>query len=189
MSGPSCTAPIPWERLVDYWTGEIGGDEGASIEEHLIACARCSGELQAVARLADGVGRATPQLHAHGGISPALLDRFERDGCVVRRYRGEAGGEVHCTVGRDDDFVTLELSADLAGLSRVDYLLCRPDGTVLQRGVDLPVTAERTVVWSSRGDMIRALPTSELLARLVAVEEQGDRVVAEYRLHHTAYRG
>jgi hypothetical protein len=183
-----CERPIPFSALVEYWLDDRPPGEPSDIEEHLFGCAECSAGLESLAALGEGVRRLAQEGRLHGGLAPALVDRLERDGRVIRRYRAAAGGHIHCTAGPDDDLVVLELAADLAGVERVDLLHLAADGTLLQRVPQLPVIGGHEVVWASPGDRIRSLPTSVMSVRLMAVEREGERLVGEYTLHHTAYQ-
>ena len=188
MKPRSCERPIPFEVLVDYWLERGPVEEPSDIEEHLFGCAECSARLEAVAALGEGVRRLGRQGRPGRGLVPSLLERLERDGRVIRRYRADAGGHIHCTAGPDDDWVVLQLAADLAGIEHVDLVHLAADGTLLQRVSQLPVIGGRDVMWATPGDLVRSLPTAVMSVRLMAVEPDRERLVAEYTLHHTAYR-
>jgi hypothetical protein len=183
-----CQRPIPLAALVDYWLDDRPPEVQSDLEEHVFACAECSAGLDAVAALGEAVRRLGKEGRLRGGLSPSLLDRLEREGRVIRRYRASAGGHIHCTAGAHDDLVVLELAADLADVERVDLLHLASDGTLLERLPELPVIGGRRVVWASPGDLIRSLPSGVMRVHLMAVEPGGERLVGEYTLHHTAYR-
>jgi len=188
MSPTRCREPIPFELLLEYWLADPPPADADSLEQHLLECGECSAELESVVALAEAIRRLGREARLRGGVSPTILDRLERERRVIRRYRADAGGHIHCSAGAEDDLVTLELSAELAGLERVDLEYCTEDGTPVERATELPVVHGGTVVWVEPGDAIRALPTGIIRVRLLAVEPGGERAVAEYTLHHTAYR-
>jgi len=188
VTSPRCQRPIPFEALVDYWLDDRPPEEQPDLEEHVFGCEECCAGLEAVAALGEAVRRLGQEGRLRGGLGPSLLERLERDGRVIRRYRAAAGATIHCTAGASDDLVVLELAADLADVERVDLLHLAGDGTLIQRLRQLPVIAGREVVWASPGDLIRSLPTSTMSVRLMAVEPEGERLLGEYTLHHTAYR-
>lgn len=188
MSPARCDEPIPFEALLDYWLDDPAPANVDVLEEHLFACGECAAELETIAALAEAIGDLGCKARLRGGLSPTLLDRLERDRRVIRRYCADAGGHIHCTAGADDDLVTLVLTADLERIERVDLEYCAADGTPVERARELPVVRGRTVVWAELGDAIRALPTGIVIVRLLAVEAGGERAVAEYTLHHTAYQ-
>lgn len=188
MTPRRCQRPIPFEALVDYWLDDRPPGEQADVEEHLFECEACSADLETIVALGEGVRLLAKEGRLRGALGPSLLERLEQDGRVIRRYRAAAGGHIHCTAGADDDLVVLELAADLANVEQVDLLHLAEDGTLLQRVPKLPVIGGREIVFASPGDLIRSLPTSIMFVRLMAVEPDGERVVGEYTLHHTAYR-
>jgi hypothetical protein len=178
----------PFEVLVDYWLDRELPEQQSDLEDHLFGCESCTATLETIASLGEAVRRLGHAGRLRGGLSASLLDRLEKDGCVIRRYRASAGGHIHCTAGAKDDLVVLELEADLAGIEHVDLLSLDAGGTLVRRVRQLPVIGGREVVWASPGDVIRALPTGLRHVRLMAVEPEGERLVGEYTLHHTAYR-
>jgi len=188
MNPRPCPRPVPFEALVDYWLGDRPPGEPPDLEEHLLGCEPCFAALEAVAALGEAVRRLGREGRLSGALGPTLLERLEQDGRVIRRYGAAAGGHIHCTAGADDHLVVLELAADLAAVERVDLLHLAADGTLIRRVRRLPVIGGRQVVWASPGDLIRSLPTTTMFVRLVSVEPDGERLVGEYTLHHTAYR-
>lgn len=188
MSDARCAEPVAFEDLVDYWLEGRSVRHDADLDEHLFACEECSAGLETVAAIAEGVRLLGLDGKLRGGLGPSILERLEKDRRVIRRYRAVAGDPIHCTAGAEDHLVVLELSADLAGLERIDLHYCAGDGTLLERATQLPVVRGRAVVWAEFGDVIRSLPSGLGIIRLLAVEPEGERLVAEYELHHTAYR-
>ena len=91
MNPRRCERPIPFDALVDYWVDHRNPDERSDVEEHLFGCDECSRALESIAALGEGVRLLAAQARVHGGLSPSLLDRMEREGRVIRRYRAAAG--------------------------------------------------------------------------------------------------
>jgi len=182
-----CPTPVPFETLVAYWLDDGSVEELGGVEEHVFHCDECAQGLEIVAALGEAIRRLGQDGRLPGGLAPSILECLERDGRVIRRYRAGAGEHIHCTAGADDDLVVLELSADLADVGRVDLVHLGADGTVIRRVPRMPVIRGREVVWASSGDLIRSLPTAVMTVRLLAVDADGDRVVGEYTLHHTAF--
>lgn len=58
----SCSEPIPFARLVDYWAGDLETAEVDAIDEHLLGCAHCTGESVSVARLVTALRGAIPPI-------------------------------------------------------------------------------------------------------------------------------
>jgi len=180
--------PLPWEKLVDYWAGELKQAESELVEEHVFACVSCAQALEDVSRLARGIAERARAGSAGSGISDTLLERLEREGRIVRRFRAGPGETIHCGAGLHDDMVVLELQAELAGAPRVDLVLLDADGTIHRHATDLPVVRGREVVWSEAGETIRAMPAQRFTLRLVAPTTEGQRTLAEYTLDHRPIR-
>jgi hypothetical protein len=55
-----CKSPIPYERFVDSWFGDLAADEVDALEEHLVDCDRCTRSAEAwgleLLALAEGRG-------------------------------------------------------------------------------------------------------------------------------------
>lgn len=58
----SCADPISFARLVDYWAGELDAAEVDRVDEHLLACASCSGESMSVSRLVGALRGSIPPI-------------------------------------------------------------------------------------------------------------------------------
>lgn len=185
----SCRSPVPAARLVDYWLAELPDAEANAIEEHLLGCGGCSSELQWIADLAGGIRRLT-----HAGvlrmiITPEFLSRLESEGLRVRQYALPAGGGVACTVTDQDDLLVARLSADLAGARRIDLVQCDHEGRELARIEDLPFHAGRGEILVQESiEVARALPSHVMIVKLLSIDDQGEKLLAEYTFNHTAAR-
>jgi hypothetical protein len=177
------------EALLDWWAGELAPAERARLEEHLLSCEECT------ARGGDSVRLvlALRDLVRHGDLPavvlPSVVDLLRREGRRVREYRVAAGGGVHCTVGPDDDVVLARLSADLAGVTRLD-LVSRVDDGAEHRLEELPFDASTgEVILSPAADVLRARPAHVERMRLLAVGPEGERLLGEYTFDHTPWPG
>jgi hypothetical protein len=170
---------IALDRLAMAALGELDDDE---VEEHVLACSRCAAIFASFVRL----GPAIAELVRGGGVSvvatASLVDRFERESLVSRRYVLAPGSTVPCAVGADDVYSCTTLEADLSGVGRVD-LVRGPT-----RIADVPFDA-RGVRLLTRSDFLRTLPSMKIPFRLIAVEPGAERTIAEYTLDHTAFAG
>jgi hypothetical protein len=86
MSASSCSTPISFEALVDFWFGELAANEEERVEEHLLACAVCSRRLGSLVTLGAGIRSAFRNGALGAVISPALLDEMKREGLRLREY-------------------------------------------------------------------------------------------------------
>jgi hypothetical protein len=188
MSALSCKAPLSWETLLDYWLGELGPEAEAAIEEHYLACDVCSRRLERLAALA----RDVRTLVQTGGVTMVIDERLVRklvqDGTRVREYQVPLNGSVNCTVTQEDDIVVGCLEAPLEGLKRVDMLTSGIGAGEIRQN-DIPfVGRSGRVVFSPPVEALRALPATTVRVRLLAVDNDGERLLGEYAFNHTPHR-
>ena len=190
MNEPHCSDPIDATTLADYWLGVLSPDDEDSLEEHLFRCDECGQRLQEVIALAEGIRKLAREGALRLVVSDSFLERATREGLRVRQYSPPAGGRVDCTVTADDDLLVARLAADLSGARRVDLSLCDETGMERERLHDIPFhAAQREVVFNEPIEKARAAPANVLLVKLVAVDEQGDRVLGQYTFNHTPQPG
>jgi hypothetical protein len=137
--------------------------------------------------LAEGVRRIARQGSLRMIVSDSFLKRVAEAGLRVREYAPPAGGGVQCTVTAEDDFLIARLAADLSGAKRVDLCLCDERGVEQGRMPDIPVQpAAGNVVYQESITWAKAMPSSTMIARLVAFDESGgERLLGEYTFNHT----
>ena len=186
VTGP-CTHPLDSGSLADYWLALLPATEEASLEEHLLGCADCSERLEEIAALADGIRQLARSGSLRLIVTQSFLDLAASQGLRVRQYAPPAGGSVNCTVTAQDDLLIGRLAADLSSAERVDVSLCSADGSERGRLRDIPFRRAHTdVIFNEPIQAARALASGVLLVKLVAVEGQGERVLADYTFNHTA---
>jgi hypothetical protein len=186
VSAPPCAEPLDLAALIDYWLGDLGPDEEARVEEHLLGCAACSQRMADLVALAGGVRRLASLGMVRTVVTAAFLQHLVDEGLRIREYQLAPGGSVACTVTPLDDLVASRLTADLRGARRVDLVECDADGREEGRLEDIPVSASaREVILLERIDAVRALPACVLRRRLVAPEADGERLLGEYTFVHT----
>ena len=170
----------PFATLVDYWFGGLPPVEEAAFEEHLFGCRECTEGLDELAALGAAVRAAFREGAVRAVISHPLYEAMKKERLRLREYRVVPGASVHCTILETDDFVVSRLEAPLAGVRRVDLV------TSGGRFEDVPFDAES-------GDVL-VLPAPAALKRrgaftqhmrLLAVEDAGERVLAEYTFLHS----
>jgi hypothetical protein len=183
----NCSNPIDAAVLADYWLGALTKSEEEIVEEHLLDCDRCGSRLREVIALAEGIRNV-----ARGGslrmvVSDAFLQRAAEEGLRVRGYAPPPGGGVECTVTVEDDILIGRLAANLSGVKRVDLCICDERGVEQLRLPDIPVRfGASSVVYQESITFAKAMPTSKMIARLVAVDEGGgERLLGEYTFNHT----
>lgn len=187
MTSPTCPAPIADQALIEYWLGELDETAETRIDEHVLGCAECSERLAEIVALADGTRAAFTRGTVRAFVTDAFVRSAARNVTHVREYRVPRNGSVNCTITPEDEFLVARLEAPLAGVSRVDafsYLDDEPTG-VLQ---DIPFDAASSeVVLAPNIAQLRTMPSHRRRYRLVAIDEDGERVIGDYTFNHTAH--
>jgi hypothetical protein len=183
----NCSNPIEAAVLADYWLAALAQPEEEGVEEHLLDCDRCGARLREVIGLAEGLRNLAREGSLRMIVSDAFLQRAADEGLRVREYVPPVGGGVECTVTAEDDILIGRLAADLSGAKRVDLSICDEYGVEQQRLPDIPVhSGASSVVFQESITFVKALPTSKMIARLVAVDEAGrEGLLGEYAFNHT----
>ena len=188
MSLIPCNTPVPFGKLVDYWLGEIVGDEERQIDEHLLGCHACSSKLQGLAGLGDSIRVLMRQGVVRGVISAKLLEHLAKEGVRVREYRVTPNGSVNCTVAPDDDLLVSRLQAPLAGVKRLDLVAIDILGPGEARLCEIPFNPRAdAVLLVPPIDAVRRQPAHTGTMRLVAVDGGQERLLGEYVFHHSPW--
>lgn len=183
----SCEKPIDAAVLADYWLELLAQPEADAVEEHLMGCDTCGVRLREVIALVEGVRKLAREGSLRMVVSDGFLQRAAQEGLQVREYTVPQNGSVQCTVGPEDDLLIGRLTAQLGGAKRVDVSLCNELGEEMDRLADIPVFAGAAGVnvQVSIGQM-KAAPDSKLIARLLAVDEEGgESQLGEYTFNHS----
>jgi hypothetical protein len=102
---PVCAAPLDLATLLDDWLGDLTRDADEAIDEHVISCAACAGQLDALVALGAGVRRLAYAGGVWAVVPGAFVERLVDEGLRVRQYRLAPGGRVQCTVAASDEVV------------------------------------------------------------------------------------
>jgi anti-sigma factor RsiW len=173
-------------KLVEFWFGELTPEDEERLEEHLLDCAHCSEQLGELVELGTGVSSVFRSGALRAVISPAFLQKMKIAGMRLREYRVAPGSSVDCTVTAADDAVVGRLQASLTGVARLDLALLTERGEVRSRLQDIPfdpVAGE--VLFCPSAAKLKQLPAHTDVVRLIAVDEAGDRLLADYTFVHT----
>jgi hypothetical protein len=183
----NCPSPIDAAILADYWLAALEQPEEEAIEEHLLGCDRCGARLSELIALADGVRSLAREGSLRMVVSDTFLQRAAEEGLRVRQYAPPAGGSVECTVTAEDDILIGRLEANLSGAKRIDLCICDERGVEQLRLPDIPVhSGASSVAYQESITFAKAMPTSKMIARLVAFDEAGgERLLGEYAFNHT----
>jgi hypothetical protein len=183
----NCSNPIDPAVLAAYWVAALATSEEDAVEQHLFECDRCGERLREVIALAEGVRKLAREGSLHVIVSESFLKRAADEGLRVRQYAPPPGGGVQCTVTAEDDILIGRLAADLTGAKRVDLCFFDERGVEQTRLSDIPVNPSAgSVLFQQSITYAKASPTYKLIARLVAIGEEGaERLLGEYTFNHT----
>jgi hypothetical protein len=183
----NCSNPIDAALLADYWLAALPNSDEEAVELHLFECDQCGERLREVIDLAEGVRELARSGSLRMVVSHSFLKRVAEEGLRIREYALPAGGAVQCTVTAEDDFLIARLAANLTDAKRVDLCFYDELGVEQLRLPDIPVqTGAGNVIYHESITFAKAMPTSKMIARLVALDEAGsERVLGEYAFNHT----
>lgn len=180
-----CARGVDFADVVDYWTGDLTGNEAEQVEAHLFECAECARYLEEVVAIGRAIGAGMRGAHFQSIVTDSVLNSLSRDGLRIRTYTPDPGKTIPCAVWADDDLIVTRLRADFTGFEQVELLLARGDGVELSRIKDIPVgAATREIVDAVPAVRLRALPACRLRLVLSGVREGKQQVIAEYGLEH-----
>jgi hypothetical protein len=175
----TCHDASGWERLVDYYAGELTDPDASALEDHWSGCASCADAAASIATLVSH----TRDLVANGwglwAITPALLERLRDRGLRIREATAFPGDALHLRDTVDIDLLIGRLQGDFSGLDRVDV--------AFESEVDFPTIIERDVPLVSPNEILiacvlhlRSAPGTRIRTRCVL--RQGEGVIAAYGL-------
>jgi hypothetical protein len=172
--------------LVEYWFGELAPEDEQRMEEHLFDCARCSEQLGELAQLGAGISSAFRSGSLRAVISAPFLEKMKTAGLRLREYRVSPGGSVRCTISAADDAVVGRLEAPLTDVARLDLAVLDERGEVRSRLQDIPFDpGAGEVLFCPSAARLKKLPAHTDVVRLIAVDEAGQRSLADYTFIHT----
>jgi len=182
-----CSNPIDAAVLADYWLSVLADSEEEAVELHLLDCDQCGTRLREVIALAEGIRKIAREGSLRMVVSDTFLQRAAAEGLRVREYAPPPGGAVECTVTAEDDVLIGRLAANLSGANRVDLCICDERGVEQLRLPDIPIqSGASNVVYQESITFAKAMPTSKMIARLVAFDEAGaERLLGEYTFRRT----
>jgi Putative zinc-finger len=115
----SCASPLTWQRLVDYWAGDLDAAETDAVDEHLFACIACSTESARVARIVQAFRAALPAV-----ISEEQMLGLRARGVVVEENHFVPGRRQEVCFEPDVDILIHHLGGlDLSIADRVDVVV------------------------------------------------------------------
>lgn len=177
---------LDWPTLVDYWLGDTDEPATDAIELHLMSCDACGETFDEIAALAQGVREAFSSGRIASFVSAGFVERLKAAGRRVREYRVPAGGSVTCSVTPEDEMLISRIAAPLGGVRRLDAVIIASFAPGHEERLsDLPFDPDAgEVVFAPRLAEVRRQPSHELVVRLLAVEDAGEREIGRYTFVH-----
>lgn len=175
-----CPQPIAWERLVDYWAGDLDEDDVDRIDEHLFACDACTVESARVARIARAFRAEIPVV-----ITSAQTAELRAQGLVVEERHFEPSTRTEVEFERGVDVLIHHLSGlDLSRADRVQVeVRVESTGAVLFAEHFAPFDRDRGEVLIACQRHFADLPRD--VAFDVRIHEQSGRTIeATYLVPH-----
>lgn len=184
---PDTQEHIDTAVLMDYWLAALPSVEEEAVELHLLTCDACGALLRHAIALAEGLHVLVRSGTLQVIVDDGLLERADASGLRIRQYAPPRGESVQCTVTEDDNLLIARLALDMSTTSRVDLSWCDLKGVERQRMTDIPIRADAgTVICQQSIEWAKASPTTSMVARLIAVDDEGrESVLGEYTFHHT----
>jgi hypothetical protein len=174
----SCTRPIPFETLVDLWSGDLSDSE--SVEEHIFACDDCAAASAQLDRLIGSLLHLVPPV-----LTRSLRDRLEAGGLKILEMGFDAGARGEAYFAADLDLLVFALRAELANVQRVDLdVLDGSTGQVHFAFTHVPFDASRGEVLVACQQHFRDYPGGDPEFRIYAVEAGARRQVGSYVIKH-----
>jgi hypothetical protein len=174
----SCAAPIPFETLVELWTGELAEDQAGAIEEHVFSCDTCAALSARLARLTTRLRELIPPV-----ISQAHKERLEKGGLRIHVTPALAGELVHVRFSADRDLLVHALRGDFTAVDRVDLEVGTDDDPPRIHVTAAPFDAARGEVLIACQRHYQEL--GDLVYFQMHVVKDGVRQPAgRYRVHH-----
>jgi hypothetical protein len=178
----------PVAELLAYWLDELDESAAAEIEEHMFECDECSSRLRELVGIGDALRKELQNGNVGTVASAAFVRRLQGDGMRIREYTVQPGESVNCTVAPDDDLVVSYLHAPLGDVRQLDLVFANFDGSSARRSEHIPFDAAAGVVTVvPPTSMLRTLGHAKMRMQLLAIENDSERVLAEYIFNHVPY--
>jgi len=182
----SCATPLDAAVLADYWLGMLSQPEEEALEEHLFTCDDCSTRLSEMMALAEELRKLANEGSLRMIVNERFLECAAAKGMTARQYAPPRGGKVDCTVTLNDDLLIGRLAADFSESRRIDLAICDGEGIERMRMTDIPFRpGEGTLLLHESITRAKAAPSEVMIARILAVDDSGERLVGEYTFNHT----
>lgn len=175
-----CATPVPAERLLEYFLGELTADEEDQLEAHLFGCAPCAAEAGRLAGLAAAISQVIPPI-----LTRSRFEALEAAGVVSQVNVMRPGDVTQVFFPPSGKALVLRMGgADLGQARRLDVDLRTPTGEPIGRFDDVPFDASRGEVFvACQRHFAESFP-ADMVFILEVVSGDERRRVAEYTVLH-----
>ncbi|MFT3926645.1 MAG: zf-HC2 domain-containing protein [Myxococcales bacterium] len=176
-----CSTPLAWETLVAYWSADLSEAETERVDEHLMACVRCSEHSARVAQLAQSLRELLPPV-----LAPALLDTLHARGLCIEDNPMSPGERREVTFPRHVDILLHRLQGlELSDVVKVDFSVHdEASGNLLTEVHDAPFDRARGEVLVACQKHYASFPPNtvfEITAALPSGETRSTRYTVLHR--------
>lgn len=179
----TCHDPIAWDRLVDYWAGELDAAATDAVEEHLFGCAPCTTAAARVAAVTEALRAALPPV-----VTRARIEALRARGARIREKVFSPGQRSEVVFLRDVDLLIHRLGdLDLTGAERVDLRITAESTGELMAAVDgVPFDAGEGAVFIACQRHYAELPADTVMSVSIHRPQAPVRTATYRILHHFA---
>ncbi len=135
----TCATPIPYHRLVEYWSVDPSSADADALEEHLFGCQSCTREAERVSVLVQAFRTQIPSV-----ISAAEVDALRARGVAIVEHAFAPGVRTPVTFVRGIDVLVHHLGGlDLGDAERVEVAVRTESGHPIFDELFAPFDRER----------------------------------------------
>jgi anti-sigma factor RsiW len=176
----SCTSPIAWESLVDYWAGDLAQHEQDVLEEHVMGCERCASASARVAAMTEAFRAMIPPL-----LTPETLARLHSKGLRILENPMHPGERKQVLFPANVDVLLHRLGGlDLAHATRVSFTLRVESTAHVLIAIDDAVFDRNAGAVLVACQMHFASLPPDTVAEIRTLDESGVETVREYTILH-----
>jgi hypothetical protein len=173
-------ATVPAARWIDWWRGEVDGASLDALEEHLLACDRCTAAVDRLAVVVEGLAAIVDKSSLRPVLSADQLDALvARSRVAVFRLR--PGDVMTAEITAETEIVVARFAAPLRGLIGLDVEFRGADDQLYFAIADVEFTPDEVIIACQRHVAI-SVPSFHLC--LIGIDGAGRREIARATLVH-----
>jgi hypothetical protein len=175
----SCTSPIPYDQLVDYWSADLGEGDCAAVESHLFGCESCTREAERASKIVQAIRTQIPPVISTSAVA-ALRDK----GLVIVDNVFVPGVRTPVTFHAGVDLLVHHLAGlDLSAAERVEVNVRSESGVEISEEPFAPFDRERGEVLIACQRHFAAFP-SDIAIDVRVHRKSGAPTVSTYLVPH-----